>query len=637
MDQVIKLPESQENTQRLELRRRFSRVMAVLFNKPSSFGRVPEILFLISLGLLAVALSFINSSSGAAWVEWLYWTGLFLIVAPVAYRLYSVSVGRQERIVLVLFLGLFFYLIKLMHSPYLFTFSDELLHYRNAENILATNALFGQNIIHPTSPYYPGLEIVTTALASLGGLSLFSSGVILIGVARLITVLALFLLVEQVSHSSRVASLGVLLYMANSNALYFSAQFSYESLALPLALLALFALIHQTGNPEKRLKIGISSIIVLLIAAIVVTHHMTSYALTSFLALLVVLAYLWQIRTRQKHVSHWVFALIAGGLSLAWLILVAHPTATYLYQIFSQAFTSVIRLFTGQGSGRVLFTPAGGPPAPLWQRVVGISSAVLISSGILSGLYFLWKRQRFNPFTMALAIVADLYFITLGMRLSGAAWEIANRSSEFLFIGVGFLIAFSIVSLQLNFPQKRFIRFLFGGYVVLIIFGGVIAGWPPALRLAQPIRISLHGTVIQPQGLEVSDWLLETHGPNNQVIGPTSDAMLMLSYGQQQALTGKVMGIQELLTTPHEFNWQTDILQALHTHYLIVDRRKISWDGMQGIYFTVKNTASNDGAANFPDSLFTMFDTRPQADRIFDSGDIIIYDVGGISGVTPAK
>ena len=32
-----------------------------------------------------------------------------------------------------------------------------------------------------------------------------------------------------------------------------------------------------------------------------------------------------------------------------------------------------------------------------------------------------------------------------------------------------------------------------------------------------------------------------------------------------------------------------------------------------------------------------MFDGQAQIPRIFDSGDIVIYDVGVLSGVTPTK
>ena len=80
--------------------------------------------------LLLIALA------GTAWADLFFWLGLLLIILPVAYRLFSVAVSRQERIGLVVFLGLSLYLVKVMHSPFMFTFSDELLHFRNADNIL---------------------------------------------------------------------------------------------------------------------------------------------------------------------------------------------------------------------------------------------------------------------------------------------------------------------------------------------------------------------------------------------------------------------------------------------------------------------------------------------------------------------
>ena len=63
------------------------------------------------------------------------------------------------------------------------------------------------------------------------------SALIVIGVARLIMMLALFLLFERLSGSSRVAGLAALVYCASPNFLFWSSQYSYQSLALPLAVL----------------------------------------------------------------------------------------------------------------------------------------------------------------------------------------------------------------------------------------------------------------------------------------------------------------------------------------------------------------------------------------------------------------
>ena len=143
--------------------------------KTPVLGRLPEVILIGSFGLLFIAFAFSYSISMAQ-AALLYWLGVLLVVLPVAYRLFSTNTSRPERIGLVIFLGLGFYLVKVMHSPFMYTYWDELLHYRNADNILRSGTLFGGNSILPVSAYYPGLESVTTAVASLSGLDIFISG-----------------------------------------------------------------------------------------------------------------------------------------------------------------------------------------------------------------------------------------------------------------------------------------------------------------------------------------------------------------------------------------------------------------------------------------------------------------------------
>ncbi len=637
MDRSIKTRNSLQKASQVVDSHSRGNSFTLLSQKTPTLGRLPEVILCGSFGLLSIALAFIYGLAGTAWADLIFWLGLLLIILPVAYRLFSVAITRQERIGLVVFLGLSLYLVKVMHSPFMFTFSDELLHFRNAENILQSGRLFGANTILPVSTYYPGLETVTTAIASLSGLNLFLSGLLVIGISRLVIILALYLLYEQVSRSSRVAGLAVLIYIANSNFLYWSAQFSYESLSLPLGILVLFALAKQGTTHDNHLKRGLTLVMLLLITAIIPTHHVTSYGLVVFLVALSIQYSVVQILRKQKQPHTWGIALAAAGLTMIWLVFVAEPTRGYLYQIFKQAFASVLQLITGEETGRVLFTSTSGMVAPLWERLVGIGSVVLIFLGILSGLFVIWKRKRLTPFAILLVGIALLYFFTLALRLTGAGWEVANRTSEFLFVGISFLIAFSFVTLRLKYPKNNSLAYVFAGYAAILIFGGVIAGWSPALRLAQPLRVAVDGKILQPQGLEASKWILAAHGPDNRIIAPPSDALLMLAYGRQQTLTGKIYGIQDLLTNPHTLEWRADILQKINARFLVMDHRQISWDGMLGSYFTPITAVQKNGTGYFSNEIFTMFDGQEKIARIFDSGDIVIYDVGGLSGVSQTK
>ena len=60
------------------------------------------------------------------------------------------------------------YAIKLIHSPGSFTLFDEFHHWATLDDILVTGHLFIHNNILPASPFYPGLEIVSSAMVSAG-------------------------------------------------------------------------------------------------------------------------------------------------------------------------------------------------------------------------------------------------------------------------------------------------------------------------------------------------------------------------------------------------------------------------------------------------------------------------------------
>jgi Gpi18-like mannosyltransferase len=65
-------------------------------------------------------------------------------------------------------------------------------------------------------------------------------------------ILSLFLFYEQVTRSSRMAGMATLIYMANPHFLFFDAIYSYETLALPLALFMLYILARYENTTKDH-------------------------------------------------------------------------------------------------------------------------------------------------------------------------------------------------------------------------------------------------------------------------------------------------------------------------------------------------------------------------------------------------
>src|SRR5260221_12204475 len=99
---------------------------------------------------------------------------------------------------------------------------------------------------------------------------------------RIMFSLGLFLFLEQVSKSSRIAGVATLLYMTNNNFIFFSAQFAYESLALPLAVAGLYLIVRRVYAPiAERFLLTLAALLCL--GAAMITHHITTYIVGDFL------------------------------------------------------------------------------------------------------------------------------------------------------------------------------------------------------------------------------------------------------------------------------------------------------------------------------------------------------------------
>ncbi|HJW83742.1 MAG TPA: hypothetical protein VJ754_05495, partial [Anaerolineae bacterium] len=443
-----------------------------------AWGQLPALSLISAFGLLLIAMAYTSSRAGASWGELLFWAGLLVMAVPIASRLITLEASRAERLGLLVWLGLALYAAKVMHSPFAFTFADELIHAGSANAILQSGHLFTAVPMLPAISYYPGLETVTAALASLTGLTVFDAGVIVLAAARLVQIIALYLFFEQVSRSTRVAGIATLLYMANSNFIFWSAQFSYESLALPLGVLLLFAVARREALPDSRTRRGWTVVALLVSLAVVITHHLSSYALVVFLWAVLAVS-----RLQHNRLRIWDVGLFTSLAVVIWLVSIASITIGYLTPVISGAVTSTIQLITGEETGRELFRSTSGYLAPLWERLTGIGSALIVALAWPFGALRVWRQRHSNPAAVVLAAAALAYCGSLLLRFSPAAWEVGNRASEFLFLGVAFVAAMAVVEVGMPHRTDWRRRAMFAVCVAIVFMGGVIAGWPPSVRL----------------------------------------------------------------------------------------------------------------------------------------------------------
>jgi hypothetical protein len=253
-------------------------------------SRLSLLVALVGAGLLLVATADTIARSGTRHVEFLFLLGLLVLWLPGAALVLDKRTSRTDRILALAFVGTGMFLVRVLYSPLRFSGFDELLHWSTAARIVETEQLFGENPVLPVSPLYPGLEIATSAVSELSGLSIIVSGMAVVGIARFVLVLALYFLYESAGLSAQLAGVATLVYFANPAFLFFDSSYAYESLAISLAVLALYVIGRTLLPIERHQAVATALVISLPLIATAVTHHVTAFLLVAFLVLAAVVA-----------------------------------------------------------------------------------------------------------------------------------------------------------------------------------------------------------------------------------------------------------------------------------------------------------------------------------------------------------
>jgi hypothetical protein len=504
----------------------------------------------------------------------------------------------------------------------LFTFPDEFAHAYNAGQIVDHHHLFHSNPLLPTTPRYPGLEGATSALMTLTGMSSFGAGIIVVGVARLVFVVSLFFLFERLSGSARIAGLGVAVYTGSSNFMYWGAQFSYESLSLPLLALVLMAFVEREAAPADGRRAWLVPI-VLGILAIVLTHHMTSYALVVILAALAVAYRL----MRMPKPNPWPLFAFALAATAAWLVLKAQSTVGYLLPVLEDAFNETLNTASGEVAPRTLFhassTAAEVGTTPWLARGVALGGIALLGIGMLFGLReVVIGRRRAEPLAWILCLGAIGFFGALSLRFAPAAWETGNRAGEFFFLGLAFVVAYAIYRALVANGDDLGRRLALACGLGVVLVGGAISGWPWDSQLAKPIRASAEGAAIESEPLALARWA-SRNLPGHRFAAAEADGRLLVTPAGQFVLTGQGPDIEDIVDEPGFPQWQRRILRNHELRYVVADRREVAKDNVRGYFFTVPGVGLN---RLLPAGVVHKFARLPAA-RVYDSGRIVMFDL----------
>ncbi len=570
-------------------------------------------------GLLFVA-AYTAAGRGGGYAHELLWAGVGTALATAAWILRLSRRRVRTAAVLVVVLVVLLSLPKFLRAPEYFNFYDELAHLRAAQALVDGDPLFGANALNQIVPDYPGLHALTVAVAVATGGSLFAAGNLVVLLARVAGGLAVLLLARRVLPSAWAALLAVLVFLANPAFMYFDAQYSYQSLAFPMATVVLLLALRMAprGGDPPALAAAVP-----LALAVVVTHHGSSYVLAGLLVLTVVVGY----ATRRPPSAH-LLALTGVTVTAcaAWLFGAARYTLTYVGPFLSSYLRSVPEFLTGSTAPRRLF--GGFLAVPRYEQVASYL-AVLVLCGLAGyGGWLLLRRGRPSRSDRVarwvLTALGATYFLSLPLvALRGD--QVAKRVWEFGFVGLAPLCG---LSLWLLSARRRAATGLLAAVLVGVVFvGSGVARSGEHIRFPGPYLPSADPRSMTPDVVAAARWLRRAEGPGGRVVGDRTIAAVMGSYGEQTPVTYQEDGrpvwkiFQPETVTP-------EVLAEVRgsaTGWVAVDLRTAGRFPLAGFYFD----ESEPGA--YVDTRLTRgalakFDAGPFLRR-YDNGHVVLYQV----------
>jgi len=413
----------------------------------------------VGVVLTLVSYSYARHSSGNGFIA-VFWVGQLVALMTTLWVGTRTGIARSTQGWLLALFALFNFVPKLLQSPWRAVYFDEYGHWQQAQSMVATGSAFPVNTYQPILRDFPGLEWTTVGVHFVTHLSTWHSGQVVIGVAHIAALLAVWGMAHRLGLSNRTAYLAAVFYALNPSFQFFDSQYAYESLGLPLALVTIycaFSLLTAQKGPAQVVRWGIATTVAS--SATTVTHHIAAFfAVTVVVAIVCTgvpvrgdesTVLLQRLRRR--------IAVVAATANVAclglWLGLVAPSVGGYIGPHVTPAFKQLLSEFgrshqsqsgtaaSPQPSVRVAFQ---GSLSPTYEKIFAYSAQVALLLLVLGAPVVLYRSGRLSRAWITPLVLGSLYFASVPFALTVAGSEGAHRSWGYSFLGIVLLAAVSI-------------------------------------------------------------------------------------------------------------------------------------------------------------------------------------------------
>jgi hypothetical protein len=259
------------------------------------------------------------------------------------------------------------------------------------------------------------------------------------------------------------------------------------------------------------------------------------------------------------------------------------------------------------------------------RKIAIVALTIVLIGAVFTGAVSALSGKARSPFAIVFALASFGFFGTLALRLTPPAWETGNRASEFLFIGLAFILACAATAALRHWSGRRPTRFLVGGAVALVLIGDVISGWPWDAQLARPIRASAEGRTIVSPPLAMAEWARDRAREGRFAAG-IADAGLLLDPGDREAIAGTSPDVEDIIDSEALEGWQLPLLRENDLRFVVADRRGTNGDTLRGYFFATPGSPTAELA---PKSVISKFNNVTGAARVYTNGTMTVFDLEG--------
>jgi hypothetical protein len=465
----------------------------------------------------------------------LYWLGFFLALGTALFVCLTRRSTRVQYLTLAAF-ALFTYIPKFLMSVSGPRYFDEYGQFRHLQDVFASGNLFEPSSYQPIISRFPGLSTATGLVHWVTGLSAWHSGQVVVVLAHVAMLPIVAAIARTVGASTRIASLGALVYALNPSFAFFDAQLAYESVALPLAFLAVLGCLRAfagkaSGGPRPSAQRASSrawtAVGMAAFAACAVTHHLSALFAVGACVLIAVVV---TVASRRRPSPYrlrdgWLVTCFGVVVTAAWLALVAPSVGSYLEPHFHTALEHLLQVVglrpdpevEGQlPSNHTLFA---GSQLPLFEKAAALVAPLIAIGLSAAAVVVLWRtrRVRSTVMTVPFVLIAAAYAGSLPLALTTGGGEIAHRSWGYSYLGTAVLLAVAATrsaDLPARVVGQRAARFrvVLCGLLVPLAVGNTAVGVDVWYRFPGPYEF---GTDTRSGSAELASvvWWLDANAP----------------------------------------------------------------------------------------------------------------------------